>query len=256
MIIRRDEVIAGRAASDIRRLLREIGSRCVDRGFVQEALGCSVSAAVRLLCTLQRAGYLSSSSGGKKPCFYSRTMKGNRLANASLRPISRATANRILRDFVQRVRMVNSNPSFLHTITSAVVFGSAVSAAEKLGDVDVAVRLERKIGDWERSLQLTRERVWQAERRGKQFRNITEQIYWPELEIWKFLKSRTRQLSIHELDELTRLPEVKYGILLGERRALAELLPTAKFVPQFPPPTDEHDPRMLSRGGAIRLVSV
>jgi hypothetical protein len=93
---------------------------------------------------------------------------------------------------------------------------------ERLGDVDVAVRFE---------VRLSYQRVWQPRQNGKRFRNITEKVFWPAIEIRNFLKSRTRQLSIHELAELSSLPEVKYRILLGDRRALAELLPKAKIIP-------------------------
>jgi hypothetical protein len=97
--------------------------------------------------------------------------------------------------------------------------------------VDVAVRLERKVADWETHVQLSYERVWRARRNGKRFRNITEQVFWPAIEIWNSLKSGTRQLSIHEFDELSRLPELKCRILLGERWALAKLLPNATIIP-------------------------
>ena len=179
---------------------------------------------------LEMAGYVSICSGGKDPSLYSRTAEGNRLAGASLRPISRGTADRVLRGFVQRIHKANSNRNFLYTITAAVVFGSALSEVDELGDVDVAVRLERKTADWETHVQLSYERVWQARRKGKRFRNITEQVFWPAIEIQNFLKSRTRQLSIHELDELGKLPGVNGRILLGDRRALVELLPNVKII--------------------------
>ncbi len=207
-----------------------MGSSHVDEQFAKEKLGCSAQEAARIMCSLQRAGYISARSDGKGPRLYRRTTEGNRLALASLRPISRTTADKMLRGFVQRIRKVNSSPSFLYTITAAVVFGSATSDVEELGDVDVAIRLERKVADWEAHVRLSYERVWQARRKGKRFRNITEQVCWPAIEIRKFLTSGTRQLNIHEFDELSRLPELKYRILLGERQALAKLLPNATII--------------------------
>ena len=67
MIIRRHEAIAGRAAPEIRRLLREIGSLHVSPGFAQDVLGCSVREAVRVMLALQKAGYVSRQPG-KEPC--------------------------------------------------------------------------------------------------------------------------------------------------------------------------------------------
>jgi hypothetical protein len=227
MIIRKNQEIAGYAAPVIRQLLRQMGSRHAGHAFVQKVLGCSAQEAVQLMYALQRAGYVSSCSGARDLSFFSTTTEGNRLAGASLRPISRTTADRVLSDFVRRIRKVNSNRRFLYTITAAVVFGSAVSEAKELGDVDVAVRFERKTVDWETHVRLSYERVWQARRNGRRFRNITEQVFWPTIEIRNFLKSRTRQLNIHELDEVAGLPDVRCRILMGERQHLADVLPNA-----------------------------
>jgi hypothetical protein len=231
MILQKDQMIAGYAASVIRRLLRKMGSAHIAQEFVEKNLGCSPKEAARLISCLERAGYLAARGDGNNRHLYRKTTQGNRLAEASLRPISRTTAHRVLQGFVQRVRKVNSNRSFLFTITAAVVFGSAASDAEELGDVDVAVRLERKVDDWETHVRLSYDRVWEARRRGKQFRNITEQVFWPAIEIRNFLKSGTRQLNIHEFDELSRLPELRCRILFGESHALAKLLPNATIIP-------------------------
>jgi DNA-binding MarR family transcriptional regulator len=230
MIIRRHQIIAGHAAPIIRRLLRQTGSSGVNQAFVEKGLGCSAEEATRLISSLQEQGYISIRNHDKNRWLYERTSEGNRLAEATLRPVSRSTADMMLRGFVQRISKVNSNPRFLYAITAAVVFGSAISEVDELGDVDVAIRLERKTADWETHVRLTYERVWQARRKGKRFRNITEQVFWPAIEIRNFLRSGTRQLSIHELDELSRLPEVNYRILFGDRQALAELLPNANMV--------------------------
>lgn len=55
--------------------------------------------------------------------------------------------------------------------------------------MDVAVRLERKKVDCETHVQLSYDRVWQARRNGRRFRNITEQVFWLTPEIRNFLKS-------------------------------------------------------------------
>jgi hypothetical protein len=133
MIIRKDRLIAGHAAPVIRGLLGKMGSLHVRQSFVERVVGWSPQEAVDLMCELQRRGYISADSDGNERCLYSTTTKGNRLAGASLRPISKSTADRMLRGFVQRIRKVNSNPDFLYTITAVVVFGSAGSKVEWRG---------------------------------------------------------------------------------------------------------------------------
>lgn len=229
MIIRRHQSIAGRGAVEVRQLLREIGSLYVSPEFTQAVLRCSEREAIRVMRALRRAGYLSNTVGDE-PSLYCRTVKGSRLADASLRPISRVTAEKILQGFVERLRLVNSSHGFLHTISAAVVFGSSLSDVDRLGDVDVAVELERRPMGWETFIRRSNERIMFAQRSGKRFRNITEAVCWPTIEIWNFLKSRTKQLNIHTLGELNEFPRVKCRILLGQRELLSELLPRAEIV--------------------------
>ena len=79
-------------------------------------------------------------------------------------------------------------------------------------------------------MQLAEARRKLAQERGRRFRNLTEWVTWPSGEIWLFLKSRARQLSIHDFRELQRLPPFRCKILFGERQALVKSLPNARFV--------------------------
>jgi hypothetical protein len=185
--------------------------------------------AKQVVSALEREGYLSRTGRHEGHDLYETTLKGNQLAGAKLRPISRATANRTLQAFVRRVRAVNSDPEYLETITGVIVSGSFLSPSEELGDVDVGIELERKpMGD-EVFMQLAEARTQLAQERGRQFRSLTEWVTWPTTEIWLFLKSRARQLSIHDFRELKRLPPFRCRILLGKRRALMKALPNATF---------------------------
>jgi len=230
MIVRPDQVIAGRPAKDIRKLLREIHHLQVSSAYIRDVLRCSMDEAKQVLSALEREGYLSRAGRHEGHDLYETTLKGNQLAGANLRPISRATAERTLRAFMQRVGAVNSNPDYLETITGVIVFGSFLSPSEELGDVDVGIEIERKpMGD-EVFMQLAEARRQLAQERGRRFRNLSEWVTWPTTEMWLFLKSRARQLSIHDFRELKRLPPFRCKILLGERRALAKSLPNAAFI--------------------------
>jgi hypothetical protein len=55
-------------------------------------------------------------------------------------------------------------------------------------------------------------------------------VTWPSREVWVFLKSRARQLSIHDFGELQRLPPFLCKVFFGERQALVKSLPNARFV--------------------------
>lgn len=82
------------------------------------------------------------------------TVKGNALANASFgKPISRATATRLLGQVIERARAYNADPVRLLTVTEIVLFGSYLdSAVDLLGDLDLAVRrcsgIQTESGTW------------------------------------------------------------------------------------------------------------
>jgi hypothetical protein len=230
MILRPNQVIAGRPAKDIRRFLREIFHLQVSCGYAQHVLRCPKEEAKQVMRALEKEGYLSRAGRHEGHDLYATTLKGNQLAGANLRPISRTTAEKTLKAFMQRVRMVNANPDYLETITGVIVFGSFLSASEELGDVDVGIQLERKpMGD-EVFMQLAEARRKLAQEQGRQFRNLSDWVTWPSREIWVFLKSRAKQLSIHDFRELRRLPPFRCKVLFGERRALVKSLPNAQFV--------------------------
>ena len=130
---------------------------------------------------------------------------------------------------MQRVGAVNSNPDYLETITGVIVFGSFLSPSEELGDVDVGIELERKPVSDQTFMHLAEARRKLAQERGRRFRNLTEWVTWPTTGIWLLLKSRARQLSIHDLRELKRLPPFRCKILLGERQTLAKSLVVGQF---------------------------
>ena len=117
MILRPGQMIAGRPAKDIRKLLREIHHLQVSLAYIRDVLRCSMDEAKQVLSALEREGYLSRAGRHEGHDLYETTLKGNQLAGANLRPISRATAERTLRAFMQRVGAVNSNPDYLETIT-------------------------------------------------------------------------------------------------------------------------------------------
>ena len=145
MILRPEQVIAGRPAKDIRKFLREILHLQVSCGYAQHVLGCAKEEAKELISALEKQGYLSRAGRHEGHDLYETTLKGNQLAGANLRPISRTTAEKTLQAFLQRVRAVNADPDYLETITGVIVFGSFLSASEELGDVDVGIQLERKV---------------------------------------------------------------------------------------------------------------
>jgi hypothetical protein len=74
-----------------------------------------------------------------------RWANGEAFANASAaKPVFRKTAETLPRQFLERLDIVNSNPDCAYRLESAVLFGSMLSEAERLGDVDIASNCSRR----------------------------------------------------------------------------------------------------------------
>ena len=59
-------------------------------------------------------------------------------------PISRAKANMLLSELLERVKEINSLPELAYSVKSVKVFGSFLLNKEILGDLDVAIELKPK----------------------------------------------------------------------------------------------------------------
>jgi predicted nucleotidyltransferase len=88
---------------------------------------------------------------------------------------------------------INSNPKYLYSVSSGVLFGSYLNGGDRLGDVDVAIEVSSRIEDPNRR---PKAHLRYARESGRQFGNFTEELYWAEAEIYKVLKARRRTISI------------------------------------------------------------
>lgn len=79
---------------------------------------------------------------------YEITSRGHAFANASAaKPVLRRTAESALRQFMGRLHIVNASSEYVYRVRSAVLFGSMLSDAERLGDVDIAIELSPKVDE-------------------------------------------------------------------------------------------------------------
>lgn len=136
---------------------------------------------------------------------YRLTQAGRQFILASgAKPISRTAAATKLAEFLQRVAAVNSNPDYISVISNVYVFGSFLTDATQLSDLDIAYATKRRyVGD--AYSQHAAQRIAIADAAGRSFGNIIERAAWPETEILRFLKAKSRGLSLHHAAELTRL---------------------------------------------------
>jgi hypothetical protein len=91
---------------------------------------------------------------------------------------------------------------------------------QTLSDVDIAVELEGKWDSDEERDRREKQRIKFAFGSGRTFSNFIDELSWPKYEVQRYLKARTRGLSVHPLDDFIRMQKDKnfaYRVL-RERR--------------------------------------
>lgn len=185
--------LAGQPIVAVRSFLRRnalSGFRLID---AQDAFG---SAAGHVVAFLEKEGYVETFTefGYTR---YQNTAKGGALSLASAaKPVSRATAQKRLDEFLARCREMGSRPDMLFKVSRAVLFGSMLSEKETVGDVDLAVTLAPKEQDRQKHFALCEAQAHEAARNGHRFSNIVERYAYSEIRARYFLKGRSRVLQI------------------------------------------------------------
>ena len=135
--------------------------------------------------------------------YWKTTIAGNALANASAaKPIRRHKADQAFAQFMERISQVNQNPYYLYKVVKVVLFGSYITEAETVNDVDVAIELSPKEADPELHWTLFEQRIQERE---KPFRNYGERFNWPKIEVTKFLKAGSHVINLHDGEDVSKI---------------------------------------------------
>jgi hypothetical protein len=149
MRLNRGDRIAGVDGLQLRRYFQRFGSEQVNDATVMDELPVTKRQAEKLLTELLKLEMISRCEfqHDKKMVSYQTTIRGNALGMAKAgKPVTRASAEEVLRKFLDRVRLVNGRQELAHSVESVVVFGSYLSDAKRLNDLDIAVELRAKWG--------------------------------------------------------------------------------------------------------------
>ncbi|MEK7801870.1 MAG: hypothetical protein AAB276_05390 [Pseudomonadota bacterium] len=139
---------------------------------------------------------------------YANTVKGNAMAQASFLPsITRTKAQAIVAALIARAQQVNQDPYYFHCVSAIQVFGSYITNAPMLNDIDIipTIGWKSRFRDDKIKNELSQARSHLACRNGRQFSNIVENIYWPQTEVLLFLRARSPRINFHEADEIAGL---------------------------------------------------
>jgi len=145
------------------------------------------------------------------------------------KPVTRATAERALAQFLDRVSRVNQDSYFLAKVTRLVLFGSMLMPeVQRPSDVDLAVELVPKEADSERAHVLNRQRAEELNSRGHQFRNFLEVAHCWHRETFQFLKGRSRVIALADYAvEKSFVLAVPHRVLIGTPEQILTEKPAA-----------------------------
>ena len=130
------DTFAGVPARRMRDVLRRAGSRWVTPYWLAQATDTSNDQADNLVDTLVSRGLIERDEDED---MVKLTEQGIAFSQASLNTVTRKTADRVLHEFLDRVRELNANEDALYQVPEVVIFGSYLTNAERLGDVDLAI---------------------------------------------------------------------------------------------------------------------
>jgi len=182
----------------VRKLVRRLNNLLIwDWETVQRILLVGPNEARAVVKAMEDAGF-AKANRGRGPKAWTTTQLAQSFGSATAaRPITRRTAEAAFALFLARVDRVNSDDYFLAKVTRVVLFGSYLRAdASRLGDVDIAVELRPKEADRGRLGELNHQRVAECEQNGHRFSRMLDQQAWWQMETFRFLKSRSRSISL------------------------------------------------------------
>jgi hypothetical protein len=134
--------------------------------------------------------------------WYEITDAAPRLANVKmLKRISRSKADLYVAELLRRADDINANPELLYRVKRITAFGSYITDAADLGDIDIAVELEFKLPR-EQRVEANKAR---AKASGRLYLSLLDELSFGEREVKRLLRGRNRYISLTSYDSLKEL---------------------------------------------------
>lgn len=206
MRVDREATIAGHPIKRVRDFLRRVNS---GRWMAEEiAEHFKIESANDLIAELINQGLLKRDTSF--PCddeFYALGPNAQRLINVRfVKRIDRQKADRLVAGLLERARHVNADNYYLFSVAEMRAFGSYIDPTQlDLGDVDIALSLERRLLDGEDIEGFMKREQKRASESGRRFSNILQMLDYAEHEVRRFLKARSPYLSLHDMSDMERI---------------------------------------------------
>lgn len=169
-------------------------------------LKISAKQSAEVIKELSKLGYIESAGRFKEKEVWKKTLMGSTFSLASAaKPVLRSTAQKHLSLLLKRVEEVNNEPKYLFKVSKVVLFGSYLTDAEKVSDIDIAIKTEWKAEHSKvkgnNKVEVSLKHAEKAENKGRHFSTYFDYLAWPEYEVRLYLKSKSRVISLHSIND-------------------------------------------------------
>src|SRR5207302_2710791 len=109
----------------------------IQPGSAVETLGLTMREPEQFLRELEQEGLISTETG-----YGESTVKGSAFAMATAaRPLHKTTAERLVKELVERAKIVNLDRRLAYRVEELILFGSVMRGADRPNDVDIGCKL-------------------------------------------------------------------------------------------------------------------
>lgn len=214
MRISRDQVICRVPAFDLRAAFKQLSGGW-SPSTLGNLLGVAPSEVEPILADLLEAGFVEPDFEIEGDQRFRLTIKGGALAAASaLKPITRRRADELVEGIIQRAQEINADKGELYRIAHLWAFGSYVTNAETLGDVDIAVELERKDEEWP-PIPDGEYAYAESTKPPRSHRGPFGALAWPQEAVLRRLKAKRNHISLHPHTDQVLVSAEKRQIFAG-----------------------------------------
>jgi predicted nucleotidyltransferase len=198
------ELIGGLDAVEARRILKRFGHEALSLEQAARHCEIDISTAPVLLGQLVAEGYLKVTQGTIES--WNITSKATLLFDKSTtRVLKRTKAQEKLQALLARVKELNENAYYLYTVARLGVFGSYLTDKDLLGDLDVCLILEPRETNQAQHMKLKEARINRAFAEGQRLSSLGDELLYPFIECFKFLKGRSPKLNLAEYSSIETL---------------------------------------------------
>lgn len=195
------ELICGLDALEARRILKRFGDEALSLQQAAKQCEIDVATAPGLFARLVAEGYLSITRGTNES--WTITSKARQLFDKSTtRLLKRTKAQEKLQDLLVRVKQLNENAYYLYAVARLGVFGSYLTDKHLLGDLDVCLSLEARETNAAQHKKLHQMRINRAFAEGQRFSSLSDELLYPYIECFRFLKGRSPKLNLAEFSSI------------------------------------------------------